>query len=219
MSALGQDQGALVNVFALDIPARYEAGFEQDDRADHVGDDSIADPDGQMARGLPDVDTVVRVGGVADDALVFLIKGVHPRQAKATRASRMSGICREGDVLPCGAASVSGPGVHVKPGRIAKITVAGRPVLADKNIWPDVDEREIGHRIAIGSWRRTTSSLSAIQSPSSFTRILLRRASANSSLCWSGWAVRKRPTVAPPRGPCCQESPSLHLLRNRHTAS
>ena len=57
----------------------------------------VAGVDGELARGLPDVDPVIGVGGVAEDPLVFLVEGVHRMPGERDRSRRIrrnAGSCR-----------------------------------------------------------------------------------------------------------------------------
>jgi hypothetical protein len=58
------------HVGARDVPARREAGLEQQQRAVGVGDDLAVDGDRDVARAAQHVDAVVRVARVLEDLVV-----------------------------------------------------------------------------------------------------------------------------------------------------
>ena len=94
------------------VPARREAGLVEHHRRCGLGDDPVAVPYHQVARGLPDVDAVVRVGGVTEDAFVLLVEGVHRPPGEGDPAAQVARVLREVGVLPRGPLRLALTGVH-----------------------------------------------------------------------------------------------------------
>ena len=85
----GSDWGQRLghDVVSRDVPARGEARLVQHQGAGGVRDDSVAGADDEVAGRVADVDAVVRVGGVPEDALVLLVEA-RPSHATPARPCR-----------------------------------------------------------------------------------------------------------------------------------
>ena len=78
-----------------------------------------------MARAVTDVDAVVGVGGVAEDAVVLLVEGVHRPPCERDLVFEDRGVVGERDVLPGAPRSVAGAADNLEPGGLAELGVAG----------------------------------------------------------------------------------------------
>jgi hypothetical protein len=70
-------EGFSDNAGAGDVPARRESRLVEDEGRVGVCDDLVFVSHDEVAGAASDVDAVIGVGGVAEDALVLFIKGVH----------------------------------------------------------------------------------------------------------------------------------------------
>src|SRR4051812_27101668 len=75
-------QCRLIDVGACNVPARRGARFIEDHRPLRIGDDAITMTHDEPARGLADIDTVIAVGGMAYDPLVFFVESFHGGPSK-----------------------------------------------------------------------------------------------------------------------------------------
>src|SRR5215475_4662326 len=101
-----------------------------------------------MAGALPDVNTVVGVGGMADDAIVLLVEGVHRSPGERDAPPEIAGVVGRGGVLPSAPDGAPVANRYREPRGIAEITVLSGPVLADENAAPDVGDRKERDRVA-----------------------------------------------------------------------
>src|SRR5262245_3850060 len=69
----------LVDVASWNVPSWREAGLVQSQRPLSIGNNPVTILDHDPTGGLPDVDSMVAVGGVAQDSFVFLVEGFHGR--------------------------------------------------------------------------------------------------------------------------------------------
>ena len=67
-----------------------------------IGDHPVAVADDQMARGVADVDAMIGVRRVPDDAVVLFVEAVHRPPSECDAARELGGVCRQRDVLPSG---------------------------------------------------------------------------------------------------------------------
>ena len=93
---------------------------------------------------------MVGVGGVADDALVLLVEGVHRSPGERDAASQLAGVVGQGGVLPCSVDDTPVADATREPIGIAEVGVLRGPVLADEDAGSDVGEREERDRVAAG---------------------------------------------------------------------
>ena len=103
-----------------------------------------------MARGLANIDAVVRVGGVADNAFVLLVEGVHRSPGKRDPVAQHAGMVGQGGVLPGRVVGVRVSDPCAEPRGIAEVAVLGLPTLAGEDTRADVGGREICDRVAAG---------------------------------------------------------------------
>src|SRR5262245_11163218 len=100
-----------------------------------------------MTRSLTDVDTVVAVCGMAEDPLVFLIKGFHG--VPCERDSRLQLLCVRGelDMLPGSSRRAALAGANGVPGREPEIGMLRCVFSALQSVRRDVALWEVRHRI------------------------------------------------------------------------
>src|SRR4029450_6294350 len=72
-------QRRFVDVASWNVPPWREAGLVENQRSFGIGNNPVVIADHDPTRGLPDVDAMVTVRGLAQDSFVFLIEGVHGR--------------------------------------------------------------------------------------------------------------------------------------------
>jgi hypothetical protein len=72
-------QCGLINVRAWDIPTWGKPGFVKSDWPLAIGNDAVTLADNDLAGRLPNVDAVIDIGGMAQDAFIFFVKSVHGR--------------------------------------------------------------------------------------------------------------------------------------------
>src|SRR5262245_57981722 len=72
-------QRGLVDVGSWNIPPWREAGLVKNQRPLGIGNSSVTMVDHEPTRGFANVDAMVAVGSMTQDAFVFLIEGVHGR--------------------------------------------------------------------------------------------------------------------------------------------
>ena len=103
-----------------------------------------------MARGAADVDPVVGVGGVAEDALVLLVEAVHrpPRERDVVVEHRR--VRGERDVLPGGAGRPARVARHLEPGGLAEVAVLAAVLDRLQRAFREVRAREVRDRVAAG---------------------------------------------------------------------
>lgn len=80
--ALSGFEGRLVDVVAVHVPPRGEPRLVEHDGPVRIGDHAVAVTDDEMTRGGPDVDAMVGVGGIPNDAFVFFVERVHGTPAE-----------------------------------------------------------------------------------------------------------------------------------------
>jgi hypothetical protein len=147
---VGRGQRGLVDVGPRDVPARREPRLEQGQRTGGVGDDQVTAAYGEVPAGLPDVDPVIHVGGVADDPLVFLVEGVHRPPRERDPPLQLAGVSGQVGVLPGRPLLARLAGPDREPGGRAEVLVPGRVLGGLEHAVGDVAEREVGHRVATG---------------------------------------------------------------------
>ena len=160
-----------------------------------------------MPGAAADVDAVVRVGGVAEDALVLLVEGVHRAPRDGHLALQDRGVPGERDVLPGragGAARVAG---DLEPGGLAELRMLGAALDRHERAVGEVADREVGDGVAAGLEEQDGV-------------VALHDGAARRSRRASGAAAARRTARAPacpgtrnrpfglrPSGPCCHERP------------
>ena len=113
-----------------------------------IGDDAVAVADDEMPRRGPNVDAVVRVCRMPDDAFVLFEECVHRSPAErhpSAQISRESGEC---DVLPRGVGDLAPTGHQGVPLHLAEFAVLGASVLGDQDAVADVVDGEVGDGVA-----------------------------------------------------------------------
>jgi hypothetical protein len=105
-------------------------------------------PHHQVAAGLPDVDAVVGVGGVARDPLVFLVEGVHGPPAERDPLLELAGVPGQAGVLPGATRGGLPAGPDRVPGHRAEAGVICGVPAGLEYAAGDGGEREIGDRVA-----------------------------------------------------------------------
>src|SRR5262249_9118149 len=104
----------------------------------------------EIPGGLANVDTVIAVGGMAQNALVLFEEGIHgrPRERNPTlQLLRVSGQVR---VLPCRSRRAFLTRAHREPGGRAEVRMLRGVVRAFQSTLADIGFTEVGHRIAAG---------------------------------------------------------------------
>jgi len=99
---------------------------------------------------LPDIYAMVRVGGMADDPLVLLVKGLHRPPRERHPALQLAGIVGQFGVLPGGALLAVLAGLDGVPGGRPEVGVPGGVPRGLERTVGDGGEREVGDRIAAG---------------------------------------------------------------------
>jgi hypothetical protein len=69
---------------------------------------------------------VVRIGGVADDALVLFVEGVHRAPGERDPVAQRAGVFGEDGLAPGGVRGFLVAGRDGEPGRVAEVPVPGR---------------------------------------------------------------------------------------------
>jgi hypothetical protein len=91
---------------------------------------------------------VVGVGGVANDALVLLVEGVHRSPSERDAVPELAGLVRRAGVPPRSMDDTPVVDDDGEPIGIAEVAVLRDPVLADENASANVAERKVRDRIA-----------------------------------------------------------------------
>jgi len=107
-------------------------------------------PNGQLTARLPDINAVVRVGGMADDPLVFFVEGLHRPPRERHPALQFAGVIGQLGVLPGGARLGVLAGPDGVPGRRPEVRVPGGMPAGLERAVGDGRPREIRHRVAAG---------------------------------------------------------------------
>src|SRR5262249_39746960 len=141
-------EGVGFDIRAGYVPARGKAGLVQHKRSVRARDEMVGVTNYEVSRGAADVDAMVRVGGVAEDALVLLVEGVHRAPRERDRVAQRAGLRWRVDVLP-GAAlgDLAVAADDVEPVRRAEIRVSALMVGGLQHTLLDVADREVGDGI------------------------------------------------------------------------
>jgi hypothetical protein len=143
-------RGQLVrhDVVAGHVPAGGEARLVEHQGAGGVRDDAIAGADHEVARAVTDVNAVVGVGRVTEDAVVLLVERVHrgPRQRDLAAQDRR--VVGERDVLPGAARGPARLTDDLEPGGLAELWVLGAALGGTERALGEGGDREVGHRVA-----------------------------------------------------------------------
>src|SRR5262249_23670160 len=92
---------------------------------------------------------MVGVGGMAEDAIVLLVIGIHCAPCERDRVAQRLGLWRRVDVLPGTAlGDLTVAADDVEPSRLAEIPVIGLAVRGLKYTLLDIADREVGDRVA-----------------------------------------------------------------------
>src|SRR5215813_9732076 len=118
-------QQSLFDVGARHIPARREAGLVEDQRTRAIGDATLTAAHEQVAAGLANVDAVIAVGGVADDAFVLFVESVHGRPRERHPCLQLTSVGGQFGVLPRRTRSAVLASADGVPGRRPELAVAG----------------------------------------------------------------------------------------------
>jgi hypothetical protein len=131
---LCRGQRGLVDVRSGHVPARREARFVEDDGCGRVGDRLSCYAHDEVAGARADVDAVIVVGGVSENAVVFFVEAVHrpPRERDVLGEHR----CVPGQVCvgpggPFGVAPGAGDG---EPLSRAEVAVGGGAVCGYQDL-------------------------------------------------------------------------------------
>ena len=146
-TGLCRGQCGLVDVRPGHVPARREARFEEDDGCGRVGDGRSCRADDEVAGARADIDAVVVVSGVPEDAFVFFVEAVHrpPCERDVPGEHRcVPGQVYKGPGCPFGA--VAGAGDGGPPSR-AEVAVGGDAACGYEYTLFDVLDRHIGDRV------------------------------------------------------------------------
>ena len=139
-----------VDVGSGHVPARREAGLVQHDGAGGLGDAPDRARDDEVTRGVPDVDAVVRVRGVAEYAVVLLVEAVHPPPGECDLALENRRMAGERDVLPGPATRAPGTADHLEPSGLAELGVGAAVIGRPQRSLGEVTDREVRDRVAAG---------------------------------------------------------------------
>jgi hypothetical protein len=142
----GGERG-FVHVGPRDVPARREPRLKQRQRPARVRDQLVAVPDDQTAAGPADVDPVVRVGGVADDPVIFLVEGVHRPPAERDPFLQLARVVGQFGVLPGRPVLAPLPGPDGVPGGRPEVPVLGGVHGGRQHVGKYVAEGEVGDRV------------------------------------------------------------------------
>jgi hypothetical protein len=116
-----------------------------------VGNDVIVLSDNEMTRGAADVDAVIRIGGVAENALVLLVEGVHQAPCERDGVAQARSLGRRIRVPP-GAASrgLAFAADDVEPVRFSEVRVGALVIGRLQHAVIDVADREVRDGVAGG---------------------------------------------------------------------
>ena len=162
-----------------------------------------------------DVDAVIGVGGVAEDALVLLVERVHSAPCERDRVTQRCCLRGRLDMLPGGASrDLTVAADDVEPPRLPEIRVrgvGGRSAAAPRRRRRrEGSTRPDSGPVRTGAARRRFAR--RVLPPSS-TLILRRRGSRKSTRSGIGLAEMNVPLGLRPNGPCCQERPMVPPFR------
>jgi hypothetical protein len=143
-------EGGVIDIGSVDVPARRETGFIEDQWSRGLGNDAVLVADGEFTRALANVNAVVAVGGMAEDAFVFFVEGVHGAPGESYARIEFAGVGGQASMLPCG----SGGGVlaHADgvPGCGPEIGVLGGVAGGLESMRNDIAFGEVGDWITAG---------------------------------------------------------------------
>ena len=146
--SLDQSQERLGDVLTVHIPARGETGFEEDQRLLSVRDHLAAIANHQMPRCGTDVDAMVEVGGVSDDALVFFVEGVHRAPGEGYSSLEHCSVSSAANILPGGVLDLTLGGLNREPFHRTEFGVLGSTVFCGQDAGADIGSREVCDRVA-----------------------------------------------------------------------
>ena len=95
-----QCEGGLINVGALNVPARREAELVEDERTRGIGDGAVMMADHEVTGALANVDAVIAVGGMAHDPFVFFVERVHGLPGERDPSLQFARVVRQPGMLP-----------------------------------------------------------------------------------------------------------------------
>lgn len=139
---------ALVDVRARDVPTRGEAGLVEHEGAFRTGHHGVRRTDLQRAGSGADVDAVVRVRRMTEDAFVLLVEGVHRPPGEGDAVLELGGVPGRGGELPGGAFGGPVARSHGEPRGVAEILMPGHLVALDQGPGVHVRAGEVGDRVA-----------------------------------------------------------------------
>src|SRR6266852_6397369 len=116
----------LINVGTGNVPTRREAGLVENHGPFSIGNDVVTMADYEMAGCLADVDAVVAVGGMAHDAFVLFVEGLHGRPGECNPSPQVARVRRQVDVSPCPSRCALLASLNGIPGREPKLGMPGR---------------------------------------------------------------------------------------------
>src|SRR5215475_14219408 len=93
-------QRRLVDIGAWNVPAWREAGLVENQWSLGIGNDAITVTHYEVTGGLADVDAMVIVRGMTQDAFVFFVKCVHGWPCEGHQILQFVRVGRQVDMLP-----------------------------------------------------------------------------------------------------------------------
>ena len=132
------------------VPAGSEARLVQHRRIIRVGDDPVAGAHHETAGGSADVDAVVGVGGMPEDAVVLLVEAVHRAPRQRDLVAEHGRVCGQRDVLPGAARGLAGAADHLEPCGVAEVAMLAAVIARPERALGEVGEREVRDRVATG---------------------------------------------------------------------
>jgi hypothetical protein len=124
-----EGKSGLIDVGTRNVPARSKTGLVEDQRPLTLRDDAVAITNQEMARSLADVNSMVTVGSMAQDAFLFFEEGVHGPPSKRDPPTKIARKGGEVHVLPRSARRTLITGFNEEPGSLPQIGMF-RDVLA-----------------------------------------------------------------------------------------
>jgi hypothetical protein len=115
-----------------------------------VRDDAIAVPHDEMARGGPDVDAVIEVRRVSDDALVFFVERVHRPPRECHPPVQDACVPRQPGVLPRRVVGLASVHADREPSRLTEVAMLGDSLFCGQHAGPDTTPGKVGDRVAGG---------------------------------------------------------------------
>lgn len=97
---------------------------------------------------MADVDAVVGIGGVPEDAVVFLVEGLHASPRERDLVAQNGRMVGERGVLPGAAVRLSCASDDLEPDGLAEVGVVAGVVGRPECSWGDVADREVRDGVA-----------------------------------------------------------------------